>query len=200
MRTRLSSYPDCELERLANRFSCCRWSPSAYFIPNVIDDIDTMIKLGFELPRRNSHLRAFGQPHFEFDFKLGFNCFKPKHPERAVFSFREEPRTRTTPNCVTRIIRNIRNEVGLGVGGIASRTQPANRMRMIEHCIGLFVIQVRGGLNDCAVTKLHIHMKNREVSLEWKDLFRHFFRGKNFTATAPEPPLVTLTVTVSHNL
>lgn len=147
------------------------------------DDTAIVINLGFGLPKRH---RALGEPDFKFDLKFSFKYLKPEHPERAAFSFYPSPQMRPPPYCATRIVRNLRNEAILGAGGLAKQTRPASRLRTIESSTGLFIIQVRGGLNDSAVTKLHIDVKNSEVSFEWKELFRHFFREKNFIAAVPE--------------
>ena len=40
---------------------------------------------------------------------------------------------------------------------------------------GLFTIQIRGGMNDCAIPGLRINQDHQEVSLEWRDLFTRFF-------------------------
>lgn len=146
-------------------------------------DSHTVVHLGFRFSKQrlNSIPRNPRQLLFEFDFKLGFDGLKPKHPERAVFSFRQVSGVVGLTKCVNRVLGNLRDKAGLGVGGVASQSQSKSRLRTIEHCTGLFVVQVRGGLNDCAVTRLHIHMKNREVSIEWKHLFGHFFREKRFT-------------------
>ena len=51
-------------------------------------------------------------------------------------------------------------------------------MSIKERCTGVFIIQVRGGLNDCAVPSLHVDPKKREVSLDWKALFNLYFSDK----------------------
>ncbi len=147
------------------------------------DDTAIVINLGFGLSKRD---RALGEPDFKFDLKFSFKHSKPEHPERAAFSFYPSPQMRPPPYCATRILRNLRNEAILGAGGLAKQTRPASRLRTIESSTGLFIIQVRGGLNDSAVTKLHIDVKNGEVSFEWKELFKHFFREKSFIAAVPE--------------
>ena len=43
---------------------------------------------------------------------------------------------------------------------------------------GMFVIQVRAGLNDCAVPGLKIDQEKRELSFDWIGLFSRFFRER----------------------
>ena len=66
------------------------------------------------------------------------------------------------------------------------------RLRLIENSRGVFVVQVRGGLSDCAVPGLHIDRKKHKLSLEWKALFRHFFTQKRLQLeTVKQDPVHT---------
>lgn len=61
-------------------------------------------------------------------------------------------------------------------------------MPLIEHCTGLFVVQIRGGLNDCAVLALHIDATKCELSVDWRGLFAQFFNERRITEEILENP------------
>ena len=76
------------------------------------------------------------------------------------------------------LFQHLRDNAGLGRLGEADKSRPGGRLRLFEHSSGLFVIQIRGGLNDCVVPGLSIDQKKGELSFEWRDLFARFFEEK----------------------
>ena len=74
--------------------------------------------------------------------------------------------------------RHLRDNIWRGRLGEADKSRPGGRLRLLEYSFGLFVVQIRGGLNDCVVSGLSIDQKNGELSLEWRDLFAQFFKEK----------------------
>lgn len=113
---------------------------------------------------------------FDFNFKFSFDHFSSKQSERAVFSWPQLPGI-----SPSRVIGNLRDELVVRLGAEAGQSQPRSRLRTIEQCSGVFVVQVRAGVSDCAVRKLQLNMTKRELSIEWKDLFVHFFTEKSLT-------------------
>ena len=99
----------------------------------------------------------------------------PKYPGRAVMSLRHE---NGHTICRKALSQHLRDNVGLGRLGEADKSRPGGRLRLFKHSSGLFVVQIRGGLNDCVVPSLSIDQKNGELSLEWRDLFARFFEEK----------------------
>lgn len=91
------------------------------------------------------------------------------------------------------IFRHMRERGDLGPMGEADKYKPSERRRLFGHSEGwgppsypiqifepettegMFVIQVRAGLNDCAVPGLRIDQEQREISLYWIGLFSRFF-------------------------
>ncbi len=94
------------------------------------------------------------------------------------------------------IFRHMRERGGLGPMGIRDKYKPSDMLRLFgesdfrrpsidpirtfepKTTEGIFVIQVRAGLNDCAVPGLKIDQDKREVSLDWLGLMSHFFRER----------------------
>jgi hypothetical protein len=76
------------------------------------------------------------------------------------------------------LFQHLRDNAGLGRMGEADKSKPGGRLRLFEHSFGLFVVQIRGGLNDCVVPSLSIDQQKGELSFEWRDLFARFFEEK----------------------
>lgn len=76
------------------------------------------------------------------------------------------------------LFQHLRDNAGLGRMGEADRSKSGGRLRLFEHSSGLFVVQIRGGLNDCVVPGLSIDQQKGELSFEWRDLFARFFEEK----------------------
>ena len=90
----------------------------------------------------------------------------------------------------------MREKGGLGPMGIRDKYKPSDMLRLFgesefwrpsidpirtfepKTTEGIFVIQVRAGLNDCAIPGLKIDQDQREVSLDWSGMFSHFFRER----------------------
>ena len=119
-----------------------------------------------------------GRRRYQEGFRFYFDGFKSKYPTRAIFSFRPSSHT---INFSKRILSNIRDAVrSPGLDG-PSQIQRKGRLPTIDRCRGVFVTQIRGGLNDCAVPSLNIDLKKHELSIEWKALFSEFFHDKDRT-------------------
>lgn len=76
------------------------------------------------------------------------------------------------------LFQHLRGNAGLGRMGEADKSRPGGRLRLFEQTSGLFIVQIRGGLNDCVVPGLSIDQKKGELSFEWRDLFARFFEEK----------------------
>ena len=79
---------------------------------------------------------------------------------------------------ITRTLGRLRDHVRSEGLDLTIDARPKGRMPIKARCADLFVIQVRGGLNDCAVPGLHVDPKNRQLSLDWKALFNLYFNDK----------------------
>lgn len=116
-------------------------------------------------------------------------------PERAIFKVQHEPDDQNDPETIYErpIFRHMREKGGLGPMGEADKYKPSDRRRIFRESDGrgppnlavlifepkategMFVIQVRAGLNDCAVPDLRIDEEKREISLNWIGLFSRFY-------------------------
>ena len=90
-----------------------------------------------------------------------------------------QPRNWRPAIYASQVLAILRHVLGSQVVADASQSQPASRLGTGERCTDLFMVQVRGGLNDCAVTNLQLHMMEDEISIEWKELFTEFFGEKD---------------------
>ena len=140
-------------------------------------------------PSHNGSFSSFSQQplHHYRSIKLSFHGIHPSYPGRVVFSYFPDasplaPRT----HALRKIFINLQNKAGSGRLGEADRSMPSSRMRIIEATAGLFVVQIRGGLNDCATPALNIDFKNHEVSCDWKDLFTQYFQEKRVASLVLE--------------
>ncbi len=71
-------------------------------------------------------------------------------------------------------------------------SRSSNRLRLVEYARRIFIVQVRGGLNDCALPALQINHERHELSVDWKWLFGRFFARKKMIRTELEDALVSL--------
>lgn len=122
-----------------------------------------------------------GQRNFEAGFKLHFDGFMPQYPARAVWSFRPGFGGVVNPRCAARILGNISEELGVARSVADRKSKLRSQLQTVERCSDIFIIQVRGGLSDCAVQDLHIDPKKHEISLDWRLLFREYFKEKHLT-------------------
>ena len=88
--------------------------------------------------------------------------------------------------CLHAILKTIQETAGQGRLGEADKSKPGNRMRLYEDNVGLFVVQIRGALDDGALPGLGINEKNLEVSIIWKELFARFFGEKKMIESVLE--------------
>ncbi len=125
---------------------------------------------------------------YDFDCKLTLEKIQPRYPGRAVFSLRSK-----TYNLEHRILQisahrrkafqNLMDKAGPGRLGEADKSVPGSRIRLFESPVGMFVVQVRGSVGDCALPALNIDPSKHELSFEWRKLYNLFF-GERKVATA----------------
>jgi hypothetical protein len=104
-----------------------------------------------------------------------FAGLDPKFPSRANFTFYREHADLARLHA---IFQRIMQMAGPGRLGEADKGKLGSRLRLYENTVALSLVQIRGGLDDCAMPSLGIDPKKRVISLEWKDLFTRFFGGK----------------------
>ena len=91
------------------------------------------------------------------------------------------------------IFSHMRERGGLGPMGEGDKYKPSDRRRIFGRSEGrglpsfpipefelvategMFVVQVRAGLNDCAIPGLKINQAKREISFNWTELFERMF-------------------------
>ena len=132
---------------------------------------------------------------YNFNVQLRFAGLVANEPGRAVFRILHTPNDHHDPETVYEgvIFRHMREKGGLGPMGEADKYKPSERRRIFGESEGwgppsfpipvfepkltegLFVVQLRAGLNDCAVPGLKIDQENREISLSWRWLCSRFF-------------------------
>ena len=132
---------------------------------------------------------------YDFDCKLTFEKIQPRYPGRAVFSCRLD-RNRYPPFLKTavsrrKIFERLRHEAGPGRLGEADKSVPGSRIRVFDSPVGMFVVQVRGSVGDCALPVLNIHSSRHEVSFNWRDLFDHFFGERKMAKAVLHDALVS---------
>lgn len=114
--------------------------------------------------------------------RFDFAGLDSKFPARANFiSYREDVNYPTSANIMSTRQTNfqpIMQLAGPGRLGEAEKGKVGSRIRLYENTVGLGLVQIRGGLDDCAMPSLGIDPRKRVISLEWKDLFTRFFGGK----------------------
>jgi len=123
--------------------------------------------------RRYEEMCKFGLCRFDF---AGLD---PSFSGRANFTFYNEDVNLGWSHAR---LKDIKHLAGPGRLGEADKGKLGSRMRLYENTAGLGLVQVRGGLDDCAMPILGIDPKKRVISLEWKDLFTRFFGGKMVAA------------------
>lgn len=138
---------------------------------------------------------------YDFKLQLRFAGLPEKKPETAVFKVHHTPNDTMDPNDPGNlydgvIFRHMREKGGPGPMGEADKYKPSERRRIFgelegwgpwsrpipvlepETTEGMFVIQVRAGLNDCAVPGLKIDQGKREISFDWVGLFSCFYGAR----------------------
>ena len=116
---------------------------------------------------------------YDFECKLSYDKIQPRYPGRAVFSCRLDHKCYAPflKSAVSKrkIFERLRYEAGPGRLGEADKSVPGSRIRVFDSPVGMFVVQVRGSVSDCALPVLNIDSSRHEVSFEWRDLFDQFF-------------------------
>lgn len=126
-----------------------------------------------------------GRKIYDFDFKLNFDKIQPRYPGRAVFSL-SSINTYQKPEISAykhKMFNRLRDEVGTGRVGEADKSVSGSRIRLFECPGGMFVVQVRGSVGDCALPALNIDHIKHELSFDWRDLFDRFFGERKLTTT-----------------
>ena len=112
---------------------------------------------------------------------LHFDGFKSKHPDRAIFSFGQGLGSQFSTRYAARVLGNLRDDLWAKESTEPTQFQHQGRIPTIKKCTGRFVVQIRGGLNDCAISGLHLDPKKHQLSLDWKALVKDFFCDKYLT-------------------
>lgn len=125
---------------------------------------------------------------FDFNFKLHFEKIHPRFPGRAVFTLpsvndNQERRLPGISASRRKTFKKLRDEVGAGRLGEADKSVPGSRIRLFESPVGMFVVQVRGSVSDCALPALNVNSSRYEFSFEWMDMFNGFFGERKLTTT-----------------
>ena len=130
-----------------------------------------------------------------FRVQLRFAELREAEPGRAVFKLQHRSDDPNDPENVYEgaIFRHMREKGGLGPMGEGDKYKPSERRRLFGESEGwgppsfpipilepvategMFVVQVRAGLNDCAVPGLKIDQEKREISFNWIELFSRMF-------------------------
>ena len=117
---------------------------------------------------------------YEFECKLSFDIIQPKYPGRAVFSLRPDISKRDYRLLELKVnkrkmFKRLRDEARPSRLSGAAKSVPGSRIRFFESPVGMFVVQVRGSVGDCALPALNIDPNRHEVSFDWRDLFDRYF-------------------------
>ncbi len=107
--------------------------------------------------------------------RFDFAGLDPRFPARANFTFYQEHADLARLHA---IFQRIMQKAGPGRLDEADKGKLGSRIRLYANTVGLSLVQIRGGLDDCAMPSLGIDPKKRVISLEWNDLFTRFFGGK----------------------
>ena len=107
--------------------------------------------------------------------KLFFDTIQPRYPGRAVFFSRLD--TNNRERQWDDVSKKLLARVGTGRLEDADKSVPESRMHLYTCPPGLFVVQVRGSVSDCAIPSLSLDVNplRLELSFEWRDLFHRFF-------------------------
>ena len=101
-----------------------------------------------------------------FDYKMGYQI-QQKYPDRAFFSNDSVPRHN--------IFERLQDQTGAGRLGQAAKPIPGSQVRFFKSPVGMFVVQVRGVVGDCALPGLSINASGNELSFKWMKLFDQIF-------------------------
>ena len=130
-----------------------------------------------------------------FRVQLRFAELREAEPGRAVFKLQHRTDHPNGPESMYEdvIFRHMREKGGLGPMGEGDKYKPSDRLRLFGESQGwrppsfpipifepvategMFVVQLRAGLSDCAVPGLKIDQEKREISLNWIELFGRMF-------------------------
>ena len=122
----------------------------------------------------------WSQPRM-FDYQMDYQI-QPKYPDRAYFSNDSVPGHN--------ILKGLQDQIGAGMLSQADKSIPGSRIRFFESPVGMFVVQVRGVVGDCALPGLSINASRNELSFEWKKLFNRIFGERKLVTVTLHGALV----------
>ena len=73
----------------------------------------------------------------------------------------------------------------------ADKSVPGSRIPVFDSPVGMFVVQLRGSVGDCALPVLNIASRRHEVSFDWRDLFDQFFGEQKLAKAVLHDALVS---------
>ena len=98
-----------------------------------------------------------------FDYKMGYQM-QQRYPDKAYFSI---PRHN--------IFERLQVQIGAGMFSHVAKSIPDSPVGFFKSPVGMFVVQIRGVVGDCALPGLSINASRNELSFEWKRLFDQIF-------------------------
>lgn len=96
------------------------------------------------------------------------------------------------------MLGKLRDELRVRRSSNPDQSKRQGRLATIEQCSGTFIVQIRGGFNDCPVPSLHVDPKKYKVSMDWKTLFGQFFNDKKLAKAALQAVDEDLDKIISH--
>ena len=104
--------------------------------------------------------------HQMFDYKMDYQI-QQTYSDRAYFLNDSVPRHN--------IFQRLQDQIEAGMLSQVARSTPGSPVGFFESPVGMFVVQVRDVVGDCALPGLSINASRNEVSFEWKKLFDQIF-------------------------
>ncbi|KAM0801618.1 hypothetical protein BDR22DRAFT_181620 [Usnea florida] len=173
-------FPPEILRNITENFRCRKSLDELSYLWTTVRLVSRQFKDDVEDIFRTEHLRKtwLYLDNSEIDdlyVKLYFDTIQSQHPGRAVFSSRLDTKNRARQ--WEEMSKTLLARVGTGRLSEADRSVPESRMRLYTCPPGLFVVQVRGSVCDCAIPSLDFNVNplRLELSFEWRDLFHRFF-------------------------
>ena len=173
-------FPPEILRNITENFRCRRSPDELSYLWTAVRLVSKQFKDDVEDIFRTEHLRKTwlyldNSKIDDLYVKLYFDTIQSQHPGRAVFSSRLDAKFRARQ--WEEFSKMLLARVGTGRLSEADRSVPGSRMRLYTCPPGLFVVQVRGSVCDCAIPSLNFNVNplRLEVSFEWRDLFHQFF-------------------------
>ena len=170
-------FPPETLRNIPENFRCRKspdelsylWTTVRLVSKQFKDDVEDIFRTE-HLPK--SWLYLDNSEIYDLYVKLYFDTIQSRYPGRAVFTSRLDRRHQWDD-----VSKPLLARVGTSRLGDADRSVPESRMRLYTCRPGLFVVQVRGSLCDCAIPSLNFSVNplRLKISFEWRYLFHQFF-------------------------